>query len=93
MQPTNERFIEQHRTEFGLRWLLRQLPICPNAYYNYQKHRKADYYAQKAKVQEQIHEIYHAHNGVDSYRTMQIYLGWKGLCLSLPTVHKYACVK
>lgn len=68
---------------------MRRLGICPNAYYNYRKHRKADYYAQKTKVQEQIHEIYHAHNGVDGYRTMQVYLERKGFCLSLPTVHKY----
>ena len=31
----------------------------PNAYYNYRKHRKADYYTQKSKVQAQIREIYH----------------------------------
>ena len=41
------RFMEQHNREFGVRWLLRRLGICPNAYYNYRKHRKADYYAQK----------------------------------------------
>ena len=40
-------------------------------------------------MQEQIHEIYHAHNGVDGYRTMQVYLERKGFSLSLPTVHKY----
>ena len=37
------RFIEQYHGLFGLRWLLRRLKICPNAYYNYRKHRKADY--------------------------------------------------
>ncbi len=41
------RFIDDHKEEFGIRWLLRRLAICPNAYYNYRKHRKADYYAQK----------------------------------------------
>ena len=45
----------------GLRWLLRRLEICPNAYYNYRKHRKADYYANKAEVHAQIQEIYHIH--------------------------------
>ena len=63
--------------------------ICPNAYYNYRKHRKADYYARKANVQEQISEIYHNHNGVDGYRTMKVYLGRKGFHYSLPTIHKY----
>ena len=35
------RFIENHYKQFGLRWLLRRLAICPNAYYNNLKHRKA----------------------------------------------------
>ena len=30
-----------HQEEFGVRWLLRRLKICLNAYYNYRKHRKA----------------------------------------------------
>ncbi len=43
------RFIDQHYEEFGVRWLLRRLEICPNACYNYRKHRKAGYYTQKAE--------------------------------------------
>lgn len=61
------RFMEQHGKEFGIRWLLRRLGICPNAYYNYRKHRKAGYYAQKEIVKAQIRHIYHAHNGVAGY--------------------------
>ena len=83
------RFIEEHHKLFGLRWLLRRLEICPNAYYNYRKHRKADYYARKAEVQAQIQEIYHAHNGVDGYRSMKVYLERKGYSYSAVTVHKY----
>ena len=63
---------------FGLRWLLRGLEICPNVYYNYRKHRKADYYANKAEVHAQIQEIYHIHNGVDGYRSMKVYLERRG---------------
>lgn len=74
---------------FGLRWLLRRLKICSNAYYNYRKHRKADYYAHKAEVQAQIQEIYHSHNGVDGYRSMKVYLERKGYFYSQTTVHKY----
>ena len=48
-----------------------------------------DYCTQKTKVQEQIRKIYHAHNGVDGYRTMQVYLERQGFRLSLSTVHKY----
>lgn len=50
------RFIEKYHQLFGLRWLLRRLEICPNVYYNYRKHRKADYYTQRSKVQTQIME-------------------------------------
>ena len=74
---------------FGLRWLLRRLEIYPNAYYNYRKHRKADYYAHKAEVQTQLQTIYHAHNGVDGYRSMKVYLERKGYVYSAATVYKY----
>lgn len=83
------RFIEEHHKLFGLRWLLRRLGLCPNAYYNYLKHRKADYLARKAEVHAQIREIYHLHNGVDGYRSMKIYLERKGYHYSMTTVHKY----
>ena len=63
--------------------------ICPNAYYNYKKHRKDKYREFKAGVKQQIEEIYHGHGGVDGYRTMRIYLGREGISLSLVTVHKY----
>ena len=81
--------MEQHHKEFGIRWLLRRLGICPNAYYNYRKHRKADYYAKKALVQEQLQDIYHSHNGVDGYRSITVYLGRRGYHYSPATIHKY----
>ena len=34
------RFIQKYSYLFGVRWLLRRLNICPNAYYNYLKRRK-----------------------------------------------------
>ncbi|HGT2342195.1 IS3 family transposase [Mediterraneibacter gnavus] len=83
------RFIDQYHETFGIRWLLRRLKIYPNAYYNYRKHRKADYHAHKAEVQAQIHEIYHEHNGVDGYRSMTVYLARKGYQYSPATIHKY----
>lgn len=83
------RFIDQYHETFGIRWLLRRLKIYPNAYYNYRKHRKADYHAHKAEVQAQIHEIYHEHNGVDGYRSMTVYLARKGYHYSPATIHKY----
>lgn len=66
-----------------------RLKICPNAYYNYRKHRKADYCAKKAEVQEQIRNIYHSHNGVDGYRSMTVYLERAGYHYSPTTIHKY----
>ena len=81
--------MEQHKREFGIRWLLRRLVICPNAYYNYRKHRKAAYHAQKETVKALIREIYHTHNGVAGYRTMAVYLTRRGCRYSTATVHKY----
>ena len=75
--------------EFGLRWLLRRFNICPNAYYNYRKHRKADYYARREKVLSKITDIYHKHHGVTVYRSMQVYLEREGFSYSTATVHKY----
>ena len=72
-----------------MRWLLRRLHIVPNAYYNFLKNRKSDYYARKQKIKGMIHEIYHEHNGVDGYRSMKVYLERKGIKLSNLTVHKY----
>ena len=86
---TAYRFIEQYHDLFGLRWLLKRLGLCPNTYYNYQKHRKSYYYAKKAEVQALIQEIYHSHNGVDGYRSMKVYLERQGFYYSAATIHKY----
>ena len=72
-----------------MRWLLRRFHICPNAYYNYRKHRKADYYAQREKTLSKITDIYHKHHGVAGYRSIQIYLEREGFSYSTATVHKY----
>ena len=63
--------------------------ICPNAYYNYLKNRKAVYHQKKTDIKASIRDIYHSHGGVDGYRTMQIYLHRKGIDISSATVHKY----
>ena len=65
------------------------LDICPNAYYNYRKHRKANYDTQKSEVQAKIREIYHEHRGVDGYRSMTVYLARQGYRYSPTTIHKY----
>ena len=87
------RFIDLHHAEFGIRWLLKRLNIYPNAYYNYRKHRKANYYAYKKEIKTQIQEIYHAYNGVVGYRFMTVYLSRKGYHCSPATVHKYMNVE
>ena len=76
----------KYHKDFGVRWSLRRLDICPNAYYNY---RKADYYTQKSKVQTQVVEIYHEHSGVDGYRSTSVYLARKGFHYSPATIHEY----
>ena len=70
-KETDERLIEQHNTEFGIRWLLKRLSIFPNAYYNYRKHRKVDYYIQKEAAEyyhigeNKLHMIADEHSEVD----------------------------
>ena len=81
--------IQKYNKDFGLRWLLRKFNICPNAYYNYLKNRKADYHQQKDEIKNSIREIYHSHGGVDGYRTVHAYLVRKGYGISRLTVHKY----
>lgn len=86
---TAYRFIQKYGSFFGVRWLLKRLNIYPNAYYNFLKNRKADYYTQKQETLDMIEHIYHEHDGVDGHRTMQVYLERKGKKISKPTIHKY----
>jgi putative transposase len=83
------RFIDEHREEFGLRWLLIHLGICPNAYYNYLKHLKDEYCANKRKVCDVIKSLYHEHNGVYGHRYMKVFLARRNIVLSKTTIHKY----
>jgi len=43
------RFIQKYSYLFGVRWLLRRLNICTNAYYNYLKRRKKRSIEEKEK--------------------------------------------
>lgn len=86
---TAYRFIQKYGDFFGVRWLLKRPSIYPNAYYNFLKNRKAGYHAQKQETLQMIEQICHEHNGVDGYRTMQVYLERKGKKYSRPTIHKY----
>lgn len=83
------RFIQENHGIFGIRWLLRRFDILPNAYYNYLKSKKSDYYANKEKIIAEIEKIYHEHHGIDGYRSMRVFLMRKNIKLSAPTVHKY----
>lgn len=76
-----------------MRWLLCRFNISPNAYYNYLKHRKAEYYARKESVKTRICEIYHSHNGIDGYRTITVYLVQEGYFYSPATIHRYMNVE
>ena len=68
---------------------MRKLGICPNAYYNFLKDRKSIYRAKKQLVLREIATIYHEHNGIDGYRSMQVFLARKQIHLSAHTVHHY----
>lgn len=69
--------------------MLRRFNICPNAYYNFLKNRKAKYHQKKAIIKKEIMGIYHSHGGVDGYRTVHAYLVRNGYTVSQLTVHKY----
>ncbi len=83
------RFIDENKKEFGLRWLLKHMGICPNAYYNYLKNSKAEYHRRKNEICREIKEIYHETSGAIGHRGMQIFLARKGIFLSKTTLHKY----
>ena len=63
--------------------------ICPNAYYNYLKHKKAAYHAGKTEICDEIKSIYHEFGGILGHRSMRIFLLRKGIILSKTTVFKY----
>lgn len=83
------RFIEQYKTEFGLRWLFRRMSIFPNAYYNYIMQTKAEYRAKKEADCREIKEIYHETGGILGHRSMRVFLARKQISLSKTTIHKY----
>jgi transposase InsO family protein len=69
--------------------MLRKLGICPNAYYNYLNHAKAEYQAQKLQICNEIKTIYYETGGILGHRSMRIFLERKGITLSKTTVFKY----
>lgn len=82
-------FIDGHKQEFGVRWLLRRMGICPNACYNYRKYRKAGYREQKTQSKNKILQIYHEYSGNPGYRMMRVYLLRAKISLGNTTVLKY----
>ena len=63
--------------------------ICPNAYYNYRKHRKNAKKNTKASTLKLIEKIYREAGGKPGYRMMKSLLDNKGIHLSAHTVHNY----
>ena len=74
---------------FGVRWLLRRMDICPNAYYNYRKDRKAGYRERKEQLKDKILKIFHEYSGNPGYRMMRVYLLRAKISLSHATILKY----
>lgn len=83
------RFMDHYKGQFGVRWLLRKFGISPNAYYNYRKHKKAEYEQNKYRIHETIKEIYYNTHRIIGHRGMVIFLSRRGISLSKTTVHKY----
>ena len=65
------------------------MDICPNAYYNYRKHRKDAMKKTKASTLKLIEKIYREAGGKPGYRMMKSLLDNKGVHLSAHTVHNY----
>lgn len=65
------------------------MDICPNAYYNYRKHRKDAMKKTKASTLKLIDKIYREAGGKPGYRMMKSLLDNKGVHLSAHTVHNY----
>lgn len=70
-----------------------RLNICPNAYYNYRKHRKNAKQNTKASILKTIERIYHEVGGKPGYRMMKQLLENRGVHLSVQTVRKYMNVE
>ncbi len=83
------RFIDNNKSEFGLRWLCRHFGISTNGYYNYLKNKKHDYYAQRDAIYERIKYIFYNSNRTVGHRAMRVFLSRYGIYLSKTTVHKY----
>ena len=66
--------MDQYQDELGLRWLLRHMDICPNAYYNHHRNTKAEYYKHRDNIYSEIKTIYHDLNGVIGHRSMKVFL-------------------
>lgn len=67
--------------------------ICPNAYYNYRKHRKDAANKRKAAVLKKIRKQFHDAGGRPGYRMMRQLLANEGISLSLQTVRRYMNVE
>lgn len=87
------RFIQANHPEFGLRWLLRKFNTCPNAYYNYLRHRKKGYRIRKEEICAEIEQTYHANNGNYGSRFIRVLLARKGIYRCRNTVRKYLNVE
>ena len=63
--------------------------MCPNAYYNYRKHRRNASKKTKASILKEIEKIHHESGGKPGYRMMKSLLDNEGIHLSAHTVHNY----
>ena len=83
------RFIQYNQKGFGVRWLLKKFQLSPNAYYNFLKQRKQQYYLNNANVLITITNLYHKHSGKPGYRMMKSLLEVQKIKYSNLTIHKY----
>lgn len=82
-------FIDRNKQMFGVRCLLNRMGICPNAYYNYRKDRKAGYRVRKERIKNKILQRCYEYSGNPGYRMMRVYLLRANISLSDTTALKY----
>ena len=83
------RFIDDNKEIFGLRWLCKQFGISPNCYYDYKKWVKKKYHQLLINIFKLIKYINYNNNRVIGYRTMRVFLKRYGYEFSNTTIHKY----
>lgn len=85
-------FIDLHKDDFGLNFLLNKFNIHKNSYANYLLDKRQKYDENKQDIYDTIKYIYNTHNDgrkTFGYRMMKYFLEYYGYDICLGTAHQY----